>query len=1423
MLKAALSICTLLMLWSANAAEGERNRKRNEVSRYMNLHAHPCLDFYEFACGSWEQPYIDTKYMQPVMENPEIYLRTKIDHDLRNLLQEQTKLEDGVNGRKLKDFYKSCITVERNNLIQQEYFSQIIEAHGGFPAVPGSKWQSHNYNWPDMVGTLRFQYGMNILVGVKIDLNYLYPYEDSIYLVEPDTFIPPELCSEEATNRTTLRAEEYAIIENEVAENLNMWLSLDMEKSQKIATELVAFEYQLCAGVKRKHANQPTIAVWQSYDSDIRKTLYDFTHHFENKIDFIAATFGTPIHKPVYMAAEPYFRQLIKLIAASNKSTIANYIMYQTLLGLSLPHNDQPNIRALHCVEKAKRYFPQVLGEMFYRNHVNVAARDDVLNMFDKLKESFRMSLQKPWIKDYTRRIAESKLAEMHLAFPVYGKMEISHININRSSYWQNLNSLMKDRQQAQFQRIFPPKRTNLYDQVESYETHIFYSPQQTRFEMGWGLLQAPLYHTEYPNSMRYAVIGHKLASLLASAFDDISWSTSTNGLLNWDHTTEFEYRNRSECFRQQVSNYLYNDPLSFSNSTLLREIVAQSAGLNVAFNAYLNWLAFLQPTDDFEVLSKETLPEFNFTNTQLFFIAFAQMHCNAAGSGTRKSGTAGPARTLSSLERHSIERFAVNGPLRNFIEFARDFGCAMGVDMNPPDKCVIYYCSSIMHGNVARTTVFGRSVNFRYVKMPRFVRLSLHLCVALSSAIALSCFAFQVAAQRDASNRDIEGKIIRNAKATEVLKYMNPLADPCNNFYEFACGKWPEHQPQLEEGDALISVQTQLIQRVQTDVQRLLDAINAKTNSKRNVDIRKIKEFYMSCLTVARSSDMQKNFLMNFVKEYNGMPLLSITNWNINYDWVQVIARLRLNYGFDFLIGMEVEKKGRAVISLTEPKTSLIPRNLCSAGSALDADKRDAISEQLQTEVSKNLQAWLALRADETDRVAGDIIRFEFELCRFMREEESLPPSKDSKPERIVYEGRDLSDLSKQFGNIINFGKYLDISLNTSTANVKIVMQSPRYFQHLARVARNNPKPTLTNYIMYRALSAINFPRDEAKYPPAPYCTELIMRYFPKFIGQLYYSSTNISYHRSAIRADLEQLFGTIKEALRETLNVDGLPENARRIFQNKLMLYETLSFPKYKNANLRDLPSLERRNFWLMQDIVMKYRGYKEQQRFYGGDAEVDENSVEYMDIQMKLEENGIVTGWGILHPPFYDYFYAKSLKYAIIGQRIARELVGAMIPDAEETEITRDESVMEAFNNISECYRMQYSNFLYNIPNEFYNTSKLRELMTDSAGLNVAFKAYLAWLESVDPSNREILRRETLPGVDFTNTQLFFISFAQSRCYAKYMSEPPPTFLPLGTHTEELFDVNGVLANNVEFAREFGCTPGAEMNPDEKCMVY
>lgn len=659
-----------------------RTDKSKYILRYLNETANPCEDFYAFACGNWEK-YHESK-------TPHTFLKDKIDNDLENIMNEPITMDDKMHEVQIKEFYKSCILAERNGIPQQQYFSDFIKGNGGFPAVPGSNWYMHhyNYNWQDVVAQLRHRYGLDILIGLRIDINYLSINESSIYLEEPSTLIPAELCSAEGVQRVDIRDKEYEPIERHVAEQLKGWLGLSKEESRRLAAEVVTFEYELCEGIQvdtNASLDSPLI----SYE---RKTLIDFTRDYRGLIDFnkfVSSSLGKHISTPVFMAAPKYFDNLIKTIAEHNTTTIANYIMYRSLSFLSFPLDDNPQKRPSYCLNVLKRYFPKIVGSMYYKKHASMSAKNDTELLFDNLKESFRQSLYHPWIEERTRRAGLNKLANIRLHFPQYELQRKFDIQMERFQYWKNLVKIMAFKQQYQVERL-NANPTIPYNEVEAHDAILRYRKTHARIEIGWAMLQSPYYNEIYPKSIIYATFGQLIAEALASAFDDLSWTTPT--VSYWDESTAREFRQRYECFRLQYSNYLHNMPNKFQNYTKLREIVAASGGLNLAFQAYLNWLLYFSPNNDFDILRKETLTDVNYTNTQLFFITFAQMYCYG-----KKSVTNGEKlnkfETIpwSALQMHTAERYLIDGPLSNNEEFAREFHCTVGSEMNPIDKCKIF------------------------------------------------------------------------------------------------------------------------------------------------------------------------------------------------------------------------------------------------------------------------------------------------------------------------------------------------------------------------------------------------------------------------------------------------------------------------------------------------------------------------------------------------------------------------------------------------------------------------------------------------------------------------------------------------------------------------------------------------------------
>jgi hypothetical protein len=77
-------------------------------------------------------------------------------------------------------------------------------------------------------------------------------------------------------------------------------------------------------------------------------------------------------------------------------------------------------------------------------------------------------------------------------------------------------------------------------------------------------------------------------------------------------------------------------------------------------------------------------------------------------------------------------------------------------------------------------------------------------------------------------------------------------------------------------------------------------------------------------------------------------------------------------------------------------------------------------------------------------------------------------------------------------------------------------------------------------------------------------------------------------------------------------------------------------------------------------------------------------------------------------------------------------------------------------------------------------------------------------------------------TLPGLPFSQGQLFFISFGQLWC-SKYRDPALKRLIMTNSHAPGKFRVIGTLQNNEDFAREFNCPLGSKMNPAHKCSVW
>lgn len=702
------------------------------------------------------------------------------------------------------------------------------------------------------------------------------------------------------------------------------------------------------------------------------------------------------------------------------------------------------------------------------------------------------------------------------------------------------------------------------------------------------------------------------------------------------------------------------------------------------------------------------------------------------------------------------------------------------------------------------------------------------------------------------------ESQKVRSAMSRDMQKYMNLSADPCADFYDYACGNWPQyHNRQLREGQVMTA--QQLVEsRIVDQLQELLrlpippqhhpNEYSATSAS----NVRKVCSFYDSCVAVEANAEERSRFLMKILREHGGLRNVPNSNWQQRYDWLQMLAALRRDYGLDILIGVSIDlnlqqMRGNSIY-LGEPRLTIMSPEHCSALVTRQANMRDEVYDLIQQQVADNLNQWFGIEQNEAARFGGDIVRFEFELCKQMRVQQQNEPA--SPPQAPVFAGRSrkgqdrlrlqpsgggnqiyprmtLNELTNRMGaeNHLNFALYVQSILENSYDDY-VYLRSQTYLEHLVRLIKANNRYTISGYILYLAMLELNQPPEEQAMHRPKQCVHVVQRLFPEVLGDMYQRHVQ----RDQAQHDMEEIFSNVVKAFEQQLRVEWLDDNDRRAARTRLSQYST-KFPDYQGIDLAGLQFQKNDNYWQKLETTLRYNAREKLNALRGNDfgQRDGDASLDAFEVRAALvpRQQAVQVGWGLLQAPYYSQYYPKALKYALVGQRLASALLQAFDDEGwnknPQATATWNELTLAGYRNASECQRAQYSNYLSDQPDEFQNATRLREVIAEIGALNVAFNAYLSWLELLDPKMMPLLYHETLPELNFTNTQLFFIYFAQSRCWAQAGEEPAPLGMPLQQHTPQRWDVNGPLSNSDEFAREFGCPLGSPMNSGNKCLIY
>ena len=190
-------------------------------------------------------------------------------------------------------------------------------------------------------------------------------------------------------------------------------------------------------------------------------------------------------------------------------------------------------------------------------------------------------------------------------------------------------------------------------------------------------------------------------------------------------------------------------------------------------------------------------------------------------------------------------------------------------------------------------------------------------------------------------------------------------------------------------------------------------------------------------------------------------------------------------------------------------------------------------------------------------------------------------------------------------------------------------------------------------------------------------------------------------------------------------------------------------------------------------------------------------------------------------ILQTPFYDPHASDAENYGHGGAIVGHELTHGF--DDEGRQFDGNGNLADwwtpedgrKFDQKADCEVKEYGNFVAVDDVKVNGKLTLGENTADNGGLRLSYMAFLA-----DAQRKGIDLTQKQDG--YTPIQQFFLGYGQDWCGA---TRPEQLRLQVQTdpHSPRKFRVNGAVQNMPEFGQAFGCKSGQPMTPVNACRVW
>jgi endothelin-converting enzyme/putative endopeptidase len=644
------------------------------------------------------------------------------------------------------------------------------------------------------------------------------------------------------------------------------------------------------------------------------------------------------------------------------------------------------------------------------------------------------------------------------------------------------------------------------------------------------------------------------------------------------------------------------------------------------------------------------------------------------------------------------------------------------------------------------------------------------------------------------------------------ALASLDRTADPCVDFYQFACGGWLSNHPIPSDRSSWATFD-ELQERNDLKLRDILEAAAARPTA----ETRQIGDYYGSCMD---ETGINTKGVMPLQSELDRVASLA------NRSGLPAVLAMLHQVGTGAFFGVgaipDIENADVNLFVVGAGGLGLPDRDYYFRDDAKSVELRKQYGEHM----SKMLQL-LGTPADQAAAGSATILRVETELARpQLNVVERRDPAKVN--HRI--KRRDLEALMPGF----SWAEYLKATGAPPFTMVNVMQ--PDYLKALDGLFNTLPIADLKEYMRWQLVRA------NAAFLPTSFVNESF-----RFYGTILRGTPEL---RPRWKRCVEFTDGDLGEALGKIYVAQAFGGQAKA---------DTLSMVSAIEASLReDINTLT----WMTEDTrkeaLTKLRavshkiGYPDKWRDYSklrvvrGDALGNSQRANTFDFHRSIDkigkpvdrgewgmtpptvnayynaaENNINFPAGILQPPFYYAGGDRAANFGAAGSVVGHELTHGFDDQGRHydakgnlKEWWKPEDAKN-FESRAQCLVDEYSSFTAVDEVKVNGKLTLGENTADNGGLRLALAAYMATAATSTTGPDRVVD-------GFTPEQRLFIGFGQIWCEN---ARPEAVRLRVQTnpHSPGKFRTNGVVSNMPEFAKAFSCKADAPMVRANSCRVW